>query len=254
IRNHTWSYPLLWFFVILAPTSSFVPVADLAFEHRLYLPLAGIIALVLLLGYLLLGWVTKLLEVDLSATTTGMFHRLQRFLTLGFVAFVIVSFTVLTVLRNSDYRDEVTIWQKTLEQAPHNPRVHLNLGNALLHRERIDEAIRYYQRAVKLKPDYAKVYYGLGNAFLQRREPEKALDNFNVVLKLWPNNASVHNQVGLIIYHKGNVDQAVFHFRRSLKIEPDNHLVHHNLAIALAKQDKLDEAIGHMKQAIQIEP
>jgi hypothetical protein len=35
-----------WFFIVLAPTSSVIPVADVAFEHRMYLPLAGVIAVV----------------------------------------------------------------------------------------------------------------------------------------------------------------------------------------------------------------
>jgi tetratricopeptide (TPR) repeat protein len=252
VRNRTWSYPLVWFFVILAPTSSFVPVADLAFEHRLYLPLAGIIALVILSGYLLLGWIDKLFGI--KAKSTEKLMRLKSFIGLGLGLLVILTLTGLTLLRNSDYRDEVTIWQKTLRQAPHNPRVHLSLGQALSQKGRIDEAIRHYQKAAKLKPDYAKVYYSLGDAFLQRREPERALDSFNIVLKLWPDDASVHNQVGLILYHKGNVEQAVFHFRRSLEIEPNNYLVHHNLAVALAKQGKLDEAIAHMQEAIRIEP
>src|SRR5437764_5148375 len=40
-----------WFFLILAPTSSVMPIADLAFEHRMYLPLAAVIALFVIGGY-----------------------------------------------------------------------------------------------------------------------------------------------------------------------------------------------------------
>ncbi|HTN73828.1 MAG TPA: hypothetical protein VL096_01225, partial [Pirellulaceae bacterium] len=43
----------LAFFLVLAPTSSFVPIADLAFEHRMYLALAPLVTLVVLGGYLL---------------------------------------------------------------------------------------------------------------------------------------------------------------------------------------------------------
>ena len=54
VRNRRWSYPAAWFFAVLAPTSSFVPIADLVFEHRMYLPLAGLVILVVLGGYVFL--------------------------------------------------------------------------------------------------------------------------------------------------------------------------------------------------------
>ena len=47
-RRYQASYPTVWFFVILAPTSSFMPVQDLVFEHRMYLPLAGLVVFVVL--------------------------------------------------------------------------------------------------------------------------------------------------------------------------------------------------------------
>src|SRR4029077_19247678 len=46
-----------WFFLILAPTSSVLPISDLAFEHRMYLPLAAIVVLVVVGAHEALGWV-----------------------------------------------------------------------------------------------------------------------------------------------------------------------------------------------------
>ncbi len=43
-----------WFFIILSPSSTIIPLADIAFEHRLYLPVAAVVALVVLGGYALL--------------------------------------------------------------------------------------------------------------------------------------------------------------------------------------------------------
>jgi len=253
VRNYTWSYPLLWFFAILAPTSSFVPLADLAFEHRMYLPLAGIITTVILWAYLVLGRIDELFEVKVK--TTGKLIKLKGIIGCGAGVLVILTLTGFTIMRNGDYQDEVVIWQKTLEQAPHNPRVHLNLGTALLQQNRVDEAISHYQTAVKLRPDYGKAHYNLANALLQyRKSIDEALYHYNMTLKLWPTNASANNHVGLILYHKGDIEQAVFYFRRSLEIEPDNYLVHHNLAVALAKQGRLDEAITHMEEAVRLKP
>lgn len=48
-------FPGAWFFVILAPSSSLVPLADLAFEHRICLPLAALSVLTITGGYTLLA-------------------------------------------------------------------------------------------------------------------------------------------------------------------------------------------------------
>ena len=54
VRQPAWGFVGAWFFVILAPTSSVVPTRDVVVEHRMYLPLAAVLTL-LVLG-VLRGW------------------------------------------------------------------------------------------------------------------------------------------------------------------------------------------------------
>ncbi len=54
VRKPKWGFIGAWFFLILAPTSSIMPIKDLAFEHRMYLPLAAVVLAVILAAYL--GW------------------------------------------------------------------------------------------------------------------------------------------------------------------------------------------------------
>ncbi len=51
VRRHPLAFPVLWLVLILAPTSSLFPINDLAVEHRMYLPLAGITVLAAVGGY-----------------------------------------------------------------------------------------------------------------------------------------------------------------------------------------------------------
>ena len=48
IRKPALGFCAAWFFIILAPTSSFIPIRDPIFEHRMYLALAGVIVLLVL--------------------------------------------------------------------------------------------------------------------------------------------------------------------------------------------------------------
>ena len=130
----------IWFFLILAPTSSVVPVTGQPVaEHRLYLPLAA----VLMLGVL------------------GLHARLGR-RSLAVCLVLAVGLGALTVRRNADYRSEKSLWADTLAQVPDNPRAHYCLGHALEKEGRLTEALWHYQEMVRLSPNFAEAQRNLG--------------------------------------------------------------------------------------------
>jgi protein O-mannosyl-transferase len=137
-----------WFFVILAPTSSFVPIQDAAFEHRMYLPLATILTYIVMGVYLMGQWIVQ--HHYLSSRTliiTGA----------SFFFFTLATLTFLTVGRNADYRSEISIWRDTIAKAPHNARAYNGLGNALVRCGRFEEAVVQDKIAIELSPGSAMI-------------------------------------------------------------------------------------------------
>lgn len=134
------SFAGVWFLVILAPTSSFVPVAGSPMaEHRLYLPLAGLV----------------------TAIVAGAFAAGRRKLATALAGVVAVAFAGLTIRRNYDYRSEIALWQDTADKRPANPRAHYNLGVALFLSGRAEEAVARYESALRLEPDYVDAHNNL---------------------------------------------------------------------------------------------
>ena len=124
-RWPAWGFLGAWFFLILAPTSSVMPLADLAFEHRMYLPLAAVVTAVVLGGYVLgQSLVDRGVVAARTATAVGGCLVLAASVTLGYV----------TYQRNKDYQSEIALWQDTVNQRPNNCRAHDSLGNALASR------------------------------------------------------------------------------------------------------------------------
>ena len=279
VRNLSWSFPAVWIFAILAPTSSFVPVLDLAFEHRMYLPLAGLITLVILAGYNLLTRMAKT-----TAATALVVYRA------GVIAILIVAagFGVRTVVRNNDYRSSISIWQATAKTAPQNPRVYLNLGKALHLAGRIDEAIeqyttaiehnpdytevhvnlgaslkrqgkldaaiKHYRKALQIKPDMAEAYYNLANALEMQGKLEEAIAHHTKALTLNRHLHQAHYALADILSSQGRYGPAIPHYRSALNAKPQDPYLHSQLAAALAKQGRIDEAIAHYEQALKIKP
>jgi tetratricopeptide (TPR) repeat protein len=200
-----------WFFVLLAPSSSVIPlVGQTVAEHRMYLPLVSVIVLIVVGVHSLAGRAGPIIYL-LLATTLG----------------------VMTLLRNTDYRSELSIWQDTVTHRPDNPRAQYNLGLTLAREGRDAEAINHYEEALRLQPNYPKVRNNLGIALANSGRISEAIANFTELLRLDPNDADAHNNLGSALAQSGRMADAIEHFQAALRLQPNNISAQNNLAAAL---------------------
>jgi tetratricopeptide (TPR) repeat protein len=230
-----------WMFIILAPTSSFVPiVTEVGAERRMYLPLAGPIVLIVAGAYLLI----RRLGRDEKARRTG-------------IALVLVTAALLawaTVLRNRDYRSAVSIWRTAVQTRSDNHRAHGNLGKALQKEGKLDEAMAHYRRALELRPDYVEGLNNLGGALQASGRPDEAIEYFRRAIEIGPGYVSAHYNLATALQSRRQLDEAVVHYRLALRLQPDYASAHNNLGTALGSQGKLEEAILHFREALRLEP
>jgi tetratricopeptide (TPR) repeat protein len=147
-------YPVVWLLVTLAPTSSVVPiVTEVAAERRMYLPLAGAIAILVAAAWLLA-----------ARGPAGRWASRRRAAAVAVLVGVVGPLVGVTWRRNALYRDPVALWQATVAAVPGNHRAHTNLGAALVAERRLDEAIERFELALRIKPRTAQTGYNLANA------------------------------------------------------------------------------------------
>jgi tetratricopeptide (TPR) repeat protein len=240
-----WGFLIAWFLLILAPTSSIVPLNQVIFEHRTYLSL---------------GAVVVLLAVGVHAAIRTLVRR--RWLVpgaamgveicLAAVAVVVLGF--LTIRRNEAYHSELSIWQDTVAKAPRNPKTQYSCGLALANVGRFREAIEHYQQAVELKPDYAQPHNNWGNALLNLNQPEQAIEHFRQALEISPQYAHAHNNLGFVLASLGRVEEAIEHYREAIRIRPDFAGAYSNQGLALASSDRPEEAIECYKTSLRLKP
>jgi hypothetical protein len=138
IRRKPAGYVGAWFFLILAPTSSLLPLpTEIATERRMYLPLMGIVALAVMGGY----WLVERSRV-----------RAMRYVAVAILVAVVGAQIVRTVLRNDDYKDPVGLWADVARHRPNNPRAYDNLAYEYLGRGDYQSAKSAFQKAVELEP------------------------------------------------------------------------------------------------------
>jgi tetratricopeptide (TPR) repeat protein len=190
----------LWFFLILAPTSSVVPMQDLAFEHRLYLPLAAVVVAAVVGAYALgralicHGRLARPCPVGTPGSTAGQAGRGTRGWGRGLAVLALAAAAVplgyRTVLRNADYRSPLVMWGDVVRRRPANPRAHSNYGVVLYLKGDVDRSIVEFNTAVALKPNYAEAHNNRGLSFQHKGRLEEAVRDYTRATELSPTYAA----------------------------------------------------------------
>ena len=107
-------------------------------------------------------------------------------------------------------------------------------------------------RALTLKPDSAEAHNNLGNMLIERGNLEDAVASFQKALISRPDFAEAHSNLGNALRELGRLDEAVASYRNALARKPDYAEAYSNLANALKEQGKLDEAVINYQCALRI--
>jgi tetratricopeptide (TPR) repeat protein len=233
-----WRWPVVgfagvWLFLILTPTSSVVPVilSPMA-EHRMYLSLAAIVAVVVL----------------------GL-HRWMGRRSLILFAAIAVGLGCLTIHRNKDYYTKVSIWRDVITKRPGNERAYLNLGIELSKIPgRMPDAIAEYQAALVIKPDFAEAHGNLGYAL--SKIPGRLLDavpEYEAALRIKPDYLQAHLDLGDALSKiPDRLQDAITQYEEALRINPECAEAHFNLGLILMNiPDRQQEAMVQLKAALR---
>ena len=166
-----------WFFLDPRPHLERLPIADLAFEHRMYLPLAAVVVLAVIGGYELARECLPTLAAPAAASMRAIRAGRRR----------VVALSATTTRRNEDYRSEQAMWSDNVAKRPDNPRAHYNLGN-ILTVGKPGEAISHYPEAVRLKPDYVDPHVNFGAVLFAQGELPEAIAQFTEAVRLKPDS------------------------------------------------------------------
>ncbi len=224
---------VLWFFITLLPTSSIVPLSDLAVEHRMYLPMT------LGLGLALTGAVCKISGIV----------RIRLLLTL------IALFSVLTLSRNLVWTDEIRLWQDAVTKNPLSPRTHNNLGKAYYENGQLEQALSHFLKANENIEQRLARQYNLTDPgkVLERRSNNKngGGETLPGQLRIVADLAEPHYNLASVYLDLGNLEQARTEYQTALSLNPDYFDALFGLGSVHARTGRRDLALDFFRQSIQ---
>lgn len=208
------------FLLLLAPSSSVVPVASqFMAEHRMYAALALVCLLATLAAHRALGRRALLAALALS-----------------------VAGGLATYARNRTYHSDLALWSDVVAQAPRNARGWVNHGLALEAAGRLPEALESFANAVALEPVYPFAHNNYGLALLHAGRAQDALREFDLALTQNPRLTAAQFNRANTLLALGRLPEAIAGFEATLRAQPHFTDARLNLGSALHRARRYAEA------------
>ena len=292
-KNKIVFFSVFWFFIALIPFSNIVPIQNFMADRYLYVPS---IAFSLLFSYLIFSLFNEKITIFSSIKSVSHFlynNKIPNFNYKNIIRYGVVVFIVLllgfyvfsTVNRNNDFRNNLTLWGRTIETNPDNSRTHDNLGFTFERSDETKKALEEFELAVKLQPDnfralanlgvayaklglynksinalqksieirkYHKTYDKLGLVYVEVNEDNKAIESLKEAIKINQRYAKARNDLATVYGTLGEFDLALLEFHEAIRIDKDYADAHYNLGILLEFLD--EDSSKEFEIAFKLEP
>lgn len=228
------SFGIFWFFITLSVESTIIPIKDVIFEHRLYLPSAGFfIAVITSIEYIIRQ------------------HKVK----VGIVVLLAATLSASTYSRNRLWQDPQTLWEDVLHKFPTNVRAYNALGVILKNDSQHDKATEQFQKILAINPAYYPAYYNLGDIRLKLGDYAGAVHYFKKALTLTVTyRFQLDTLISLAIAYSemGDSENAVATFREAVKRYPAEISPYNNLGRQYLKMGEADLAVQVLEKGLQI--
>jgi protein O-mannosyl-transferase len=231
------SYGFFVYVILLAPTSSFVPIQDPVAERRLYLPMIGLLFIVV--------DALRHLPVRRRALAGGL-------------AVILLVAGVMTYQRNYVWTSDVALWQDVVQKSPQSARAHFQLAYAYQFEQNqctraIDEyaavdriAGAAYDKRYALLIDWAEAYECAGRV-------DDALAKLRQAAMLEP-GAHVYQEIGTICARHDRFPEALQAFAAAEKLDPNYAVLYANRGALYEKMRLYPMAVENYKHALALDP
>lgn len=263
------SFSLFWIFITLSIESTIIPISDVIFEHRTYLPSFGFS----------LAFCSIFFSID---------DYFKKSYASNILIFTVILFSLLSINRNTVWKNDYTLWNDVVFKSPRKVRPYNYRGTALFQEGKWKEAIIDFSKAISIQPEFSILYFNRGAAYKMGKEWNLALADFKKMLEFEPAHVEaclsmveiygttkdwgMIEQVtsswlktnkpeprilykhGVASYYLNDIKRALVDFQEVINLDPNFEDSYNMLAGVYGSQRDWDAALNYYNKLIQLNP
>jgi len=232
-----------WFLLIESSVLNIIPIYRVGAERFLYLPSAGFLAAVVF-G---LGRAVERLEVSRPRVKWRGYAAC-------FCLVTVILYGLRVIVRNRDWRDDMSLLQATVAASPTSLLALRNLGDAYIKTGQLPLAEQTFLRAVNLEPASPWTYYGLGLVYQRQGRLDRALAEWQRALQIIPRYVKARLALGTVYLQQGKLAQGISELEEAARTAPEIAETHHNLGVGYLLIKRPDQAVNALGKAVALDP
>jgi len=252
-KKNLFAFGISFFLITIALFSNIVfPLGAEMGERFLFFSSAGYCWI---LGLLVGKWVIQ----SPGIMTTVLYDR--KFLVVCFPVLLIYSF--ITVSRNFDWYDGLTLYKADVEKSPNDAKLNYYLGSELMisaesadmadKAQRFQDAIPYLQKAIIIYPDYMDAHKRIGDAFFIISHLDSAEFHYQKAIAINPKDIEPINHLDIIYFKTQRYKQSLELCKRAVLIDTNYTEGYSNMGMCYLYLKKYDSAIYCLNKAISVD-
>lgn len=230
---------IMWFFITLSVESTVLPIRDVIFEHRMYLPGAG-----LCLGL-------SVFIVNICAARQKSIRGKALIIT---ALLIIMPLSILSIKRGLLWSSNQRLLEDVVQKSPKKARAHNNLGVFYEKSGKLDKAIVEFRETIALEPEHPLPYKNLSRVLHKSGDTRGAVEALRPVLDSNPGDLAARAALAAIYRDEGFLEKSEKEYKILLTLLPDDVGVRSNLANIFALQGRFPEAAGEYKEILRLRP
>ncbi|MHB8158710.1 MAG: tetratricopeptide repeat protein, partial [Desulfocucumaceae bacterium] len=233
IRNkRAFIFGAIWFGLFLLPGLALAGDSNAFLNHRLYLPMVGL--LILLPELKIFG-----LHAGGKTAEWGWF-------------FLILLLGVVSFSYSRSFKDDLSCWTQAVKRSPNSALAHNSLGLAYSQRNNSPAAEKEYLRARQISKRFVKAGLNLGILYLKNGRLENARQVLKEVLAARPDLTGANYNLGVVYQMMGGEDSALVYFQKELEYDPRNGGALAGAGTIYHQKGDLEQALEFYRKALDV--
>jgi Flp pilus assembly protein TadD len=250
-RNHPVGFLGAWFGAILSPTLIVPIVTEMAAERRMYLPLAMLLAIFVIGGYLLLQRISTRGSEILKTLPILRRPMAGLICVTCLVAFIA---GLASARRVQAYYQPLGLWRQVLEYLPADHTAYENVAYYLSQNQQIAAAIEEFRKAIEVDPRAVQARYNLASLLLTTGKADEAVELLRQAVSFVPRDYKMRSNLATALMLANRYDEALTEFQATLELNPNDATILKNMGIAQRKVGKFSDSVATFEKALRVNP